>query len=51
MESYPNPFNSISEEFEFSNLEDQSISSKGKSTFNVDEFGKNFLNYYNFIQV
>ena len=51
MESYPNPFNSISEEFEFSNLEDQSISSNGKSTFNVDDFGKNFLNYCNFNQV
>jgi hypothetical protein len=46
MESYPFIFplkiDSISEEFEFSNLEDQSISSDGKSTFKFDDFGKNF---------
>lgn len=55
MESYPFIFplkiDSISEEFEFSNLEDQSISSDGKSTFNFDVFGKNFLNNCDFNQV
>ena len=55
MESYPFIFplkiDSISEEFEFSNLEGQSISSDGKSTFNFDVFGKNFLNNCDFNQV
>ena len=58
MEPYQNPLlifppkiDPTPEEFEFSNLEDQSISSNCKSNFKLDVFGKNILNYWNFNQV